>query len=105
MQISNIQSAVRQISSSPTGIANSYLLWLTPALAQCRFVPLIKTITIKSKKMKQKTRLIGYLVFMTLLISATLFLARSAGNDSCPICNHSIATEVLYQHPTISINK
>jgi hypothetical protein len=55
--------------------------------------------------MKQGAKLVAYLIFMALLISGTLFLARSAGDDSCPICNHSITSEGLIKHSTITINK
>ena len=55
--------------------------------------------------MKQRTKLTVYLIFMSLLITATLLLAASAGDDSCPICSHSIASEGLIKHSTITINK
>jgi hypothetical protein len=56
--------------------------------------------------MKQKTKLIVYLIFMTVLISGVLFFAARADHKICPICNHSIVSEGITHFSTIAtVNK
>lgn len=45
--------------------------------------------------MKQRAQLATYLVSMTVLIAAMLFVFGSKGHNICPVCNHSIAKEGL----------
>ena len=56
--------------------------------------------------MKQRTKLIAYLIFMIFVISGSLFLAGSAVHNNCPVCNHSLASEGLIENsPIATINK
>jgi hypothetical protein len=55
--------------------------------------------------MNHRTKLVVYLTFMALVITGTLFLAASAKNSNCPVCDHSLVTEGLIQHSTLSTKK
>lgn len=42
--------------------------------------------------MKQKNQLVIYLLAMTLLITGVLYFGHK-GHGTCPVCNHSVASE------------
>jgi hypothetical protein len=61
---------------------------------------------IKKSSMKQTTKLVAYLIFMTLVITGSLFLVDVEDHSNCPVCNHSIASEgTLEMSPIATINK
>ena len=54
--------------------------------------------------MKQQTSIAVYLTFMALLITGILFVSGSKNHTKCPVCNHSIASEVLVKPNIATIN-
>jgi hypothetical protein len=54
--------------------------------------------------MKQQASIAVYLTFVTLLITGILFVSGSKNHTTCPVCNHSIASEVLVKPTIATIN-